>query len=398
MLASICRRRRLLLALRQIPAGGEGSAASRIHPNASTVRLSHVYSLTDVAPNPKPCPTTVSYLVSCGVSPAAAAVRKVRIRDTDKADAVCALLREYGFSEAEVTRTVGNDPMLLTFDPDRILRPKLDFIIHSLGFPPRMIAAEPHILARSLDKHLVPCIDFLRGILGTEDKLRLAVSRIPRALMADVDNCMRPVVEGFRRHGLPEESISKLLFIHLGVVLMPLNRIAEAFEDLKELGMCSKETNFLYAFRVMCSLKKETWRRKVALYQSFGVSEDVLIRAFKTQPTMLLASEEAIKKKVRFFQDTLKLDLSRVIQQPMVLSVSLENCVKPRCAVLSILIRKGRLERKPNLIPSLVTNAKIFAERFVLKHADDVPDVVKAFEGKIKFEGFTEQELNFLNL
>jgi mTERF domain-containing protein, mitochondrial len=398
MLASVCRRRGLLLALAPVPISAAAGAATNCHSNPSTVLLSHIYSLTPVAPNSDSCPTTVAYLVSCGVSPATAAIRKVRIRDTDKADAVRELLREYGFSDAEVTRTVVNDPLLLTFDPDRILRPKLEFLLLTLGFPPRVIASEAHILARSLDKHLIPCVEFLRGILGSDANIRIAVSRTPRALLADLDNSMRPAVQAFLRHGLSKEAVAKLLLIHLGTLVMPLDRISEACGDLKELGLSVTDTNFLYAIRVMCSLRRETWRRKMELYKSFGVSEVDLIRAFKTQPTILLASEESIKKKVRFFLDVLKLDLISVMQHPMSLSLSLEKCVKPRCAVLSLLARKGKIVRKIKLIAALVTNSRVFSERFVLKYADDVPSVVKAFEGKIKFEGFEDRELEFLQL
>jgi mTERF domain-containing protein, mitochondrial len=277
MLASVCRRRGLLLALAPVPISAAAGAATNCHSNPSTVLLSHIYSLTPVAPNSDPCPTTVAYLVSCGVSPATAAIRKVRIRDTDKADA-------------------------------------------------------------------------------------------------------------------------KILLTHLGTLVMPLDRISEASGDLKELGLSVTDTNFLYAIRVMCSLRRETWRRKMELYKCFGVSEVYLIRAFKTQPTILLASEESIKKKVRFFLDVLKLDLISVMQHPMSLSLSLEKCVKPRCAVLSLLARKGKIVRKIKLIAALVTNSRVFSERFVLKYADDVPSVVKAFEGKIKFEGFEDRELEFLQL
>jgi mTERF domain-containing protein, mitochondrial len=82
----------------------------------------------------------------------------------------------------------------------------------------------------------------------------------------------------------------------------------------------------------------------------------------------------------------------------MALSVSLEKCVKPRCAVFSILMRKGKIKRKIKLISALITNSRVFSERFVLKYAEDVPEVVKAFEGKIKFEGFGDKELEFLQL
>ncbi|CAN6328288.1 unnamed protein product [Urochloa humidicola] len=402
MLASICRRR-LAIPLPQIlaaAAGGGGGGTSPIRSNSVYVLISHGFSSTAVAsaPDPEPCPATVSYLVSCGVSPAAAAAttRNVRIRDTGRADAVRAVLREYGFSEAEVTRTVRQDPVLLNFDPDRTIRPKLDFFV-SLGFQPRFLAAEPHILARSLDNHLAPCIEFLRGILGSDDNLRTAVCRVPRALLADLDNTMRPAVEAFRRHGLTEESIAKLLLIHLGILTVPVDRIAEAFNDVKELGPRLTDTAFIYGFRVLCSLKRETWVRKVALFRSFGVSKAALLRAFKTQPTILLVSDESVKKKFRFYRDVLKLEIADVIAQPMTLSLSLEKNIMPRCAVLSVLIREGKIERKLNLIPALLSNSKVFSGRFVWRYAKDVPDVVKAFEGKIKFQGFSDPEFELLS-
>ncbi|RLN27792.1 uncharacterized protein C2845_PM05G24880 [Panicum miliaceum] len=398
MLASICRRR-LAIPLPQILAGG-GGGTNPVRSSPVVALLSHGYysAAAAAAPDPEPCPATVSYLVSCGLPPAtaaAAAARYVRIRDLDRADAVRALLREYGFSEAEVTRTVRQDPALLKFDPDRIIRPKLDFFL-SRGFEPRFLAAEPHILARSLDNHLVPCIEFLRGILGSDDSVRTAVCRVPRALMVDLDRA-RPVVEAFRRHGLPEESIAKLLLIHMGVLMVPLDRIAEAFDDLKELGLSVTDTAFLYSFRVICSLKRETWVRKVALYRSFGVCEADLLRAFKTQPYILLVSDESVKKKVRFYQEVLKLEIGDVMAQPMTLSLSLEKNVMPRCAVLSLLMREGKIEQKMKLLPALISNSTVFSERFVWKYAKDVPDVVQAFEGKIKFQGFGDGEFELLS-
>ncbi|KAF8765670.1 hypothetical protein HU200_008167 [Digitaria exilis] len=401
MLASICRRRRLATPLRQILAGGGAAATNPVRSIPESVLLSHGDYSTAVAAasaDPEPCPATVSYLLSCGLSAAAAAVaaRNFRIRDTDRASAVQALLREYGFSEAEVARTLRHMSVLLILDPDRIIRPKLDFFF-SLGFEPRLFAAEPHILSRSLDNHIVPCIEYLRGILGSDDNVRTAACRVPRALLADPDKVMRPAVEAFRRNGLSKESITKLLLIHLGLLMVPLDRIDEAFDDMKELGLRVTDTGFLYGFRVICGLKRETWRRKVALYQSLGVCEGDVLKAFKTQPTILLASDKTINKRIRFYLDVLKLEMGHVMAHPMSLSLSLEKNIKPKCAVLSVLMREGKIEKKLNLLASLQCNSKVFTERFVQRYAKDVPDVVKAFEGQIKFHGFGDREFELLS-
>ncbi|XP_037470077.1 uncharacterized protein LOC119342849 [Triticum dicoccoides] len=390
MFASICRRR----PLRIHQTAGGGGRTNPLEFIPGTIPLAHCHTSPAVAeaPSPEPCPDSVSYLISRGLSPTAAGAattsQHLRIRSTDKADAVRALLKLYGFTDADIVRALRSAPVLLVFDPERILRPKLD-LFASLGFEPRKLASEPFLLGRSLDKHLVPAIQFLRGIIGSDDNLRLAFHRAPRALSVDLNNNMRPAVEALRRGGLGEADISKLLVIHLGVLMSSPYRIGEIFEELKAMGMSILDPRFLYCFRAMSSLKRESWLRKLAFYQSFGLSEGEVLEAFKKQPTIFLFTDESINKKVRFLLDELKLGIRDVIARPVVLAYSLEKCILPRCAVLSVLMREGRIQRYSiKLLQALLGSSGNFSTRFVLRHADDVPDVVKAYEGKIRFEGF----------
>jgi mTERF domain-containing protein len=103
---------------------------------------------------------------------------------------------------------------------------------------------------------------------------------------------------------------------------------------------------------------------------------------------LFLSSDETIKKKLRFLLDEVKLGVSDVIAQPVILSYSLENCILPRCAVLSVLMKEGKIPRDIKLLPALLGSSTVFSTRYVVRHADHVPDVVKAYEGKIKFQGF----------
>ncbi|KQK06341.1 transcription termination factor MTERF8, chloroplastic [Brachypodium distachyon] len=390
MFPSICRRR-LVFLIRQIP--GDGTSLFQSIPDA--IPLARSYSSTAVAgaPNSALCSAaaTASYLVSCGFSTADAATlttaRNFRIRSPEKADAARALLRSYGFTDADIVRMARSYSMILNADPERIIRPKLDFFA-ALGFEPGKLATAPFVLARSLDKHIVPCIQFLRGIIASDDLIRLGFSRCPRALMVDPENNMRPAVEALRRCGLPDAAISKLLVIHMGVLMLSPDRIIQIFQDLKAIDMCVEDSRFLYCFRVMSSVKRETWLRKLALYKSLGLSEGEVIKAFKTQPTILLSADETIKKKVRFFVDELKLEISDIVERAVTLAYSMEKCILPRCAVLSVLMKEGKIQRDINLLPALLGSSRAFSARFVSRYADDVPDVVKAYEGKIKFEGF----------
>ncbi|OEL17433.1 hypothetical protein BAE44_0021548 [Dichanthelium oligosanthes] len=379
--------RRLVVLIRRTVAAA-ACGTNRLQPHYATFP-SHCFSSAPLARTPDP--DTASYLVaSCGVphAAAAAASRWVRICSTAKADAVLALLRHHGFSDAHIARLLRRAPRLLILDPDKIIRPKVEFF-ESLGIGAAVLA-QTNLLMSSLDKHLVPCVEFLRGILGTDAKFRAAVSRYPMILQCSLEKSMRPSVEALRRHGLPEDAISQLLIIKVGVLRMPPSRIAGIFEDLEATGLPITNPQFAYGFRVISGLKRETWLRKVALFQSFGVSEGELFKSFRKLPQTMARSDESIKKQLHFLVDELKLKLSDVMDRPVLMGLSLENNILPKCAVLSVLMREGRIEQNINLLAPLVDSSKRFSEKYVLRYAKDVPDVVEAYEGKIKFQGFKD--------
>ncbi|TVU19317.1 hypothetical protein EJB05_35460, partial [Eragrostis curvula] len=387
--------RRLVVLIRRTAVA---TAGNPFQPQPPTARFSHRYFSTPAAtaPRPEPYHNTVSYLVnSCGLSPAAAAAtaaavasRRMRI-STVKADANLALLRRHGFSDAQIALLLRSAPNLLIVDADKIIRPKLEFF-DSLGIPIDWLLNKP-VLERSLNQHIIPSVEFLRGILGTNANIRTAISRHPHALLFDVEKKMRPALQALRRHGLSEEAISKLVLSQMGVLRLAPNRIAEIFEHLEELGIPSSDSRFVRAYVVMSCYSREAWLRKVALYRSLGVSEGELREAFKTQPSILALSEETIKRKLRFFLDELKFDLSDVMRRPVFLAYSLEKCILPRCAVLSVLMREGKIKQDVDLFSALTGSSKIFIKKYVSSYAGNVPDVIEAYEGKIKFEGFQNQ-------
>jgi mTERF domain-containing protein len=282
-------------------------------------------------------------------------------------------------------------PHVLLSDPDKIIRPKLRFF-DSLGVGATVLA-QSNLITRSLDKFLVPCVEFLRGIVGTDANLRTALTRRPCFLGGLNQRKLRPAVENLRRHGLSDEAISKLIVLNMGVLGMAPNRIAVIFEDLEALGLPITDPRFVGCFACMSMLKRETIWRRMALYQCFGLSQCQVARAVMTQPQLLNLTDGNIQRKLLFFQDELKIALPQVIALPKILTFSVEKNILPKCAVLSLLMREWKIQRSINLLGSLGVSAKDFSERYVKKYEKDLPDVVRAYEGKLKFEGFMAQDI-----
>ena len=128
--------------------------------------------------SPTSADPTVSYLISrCGLSPdaaarAAASVRLASPGAAAQADAVLALLRRYGFSDADISSTVRKLPVVLLSHPAKTLQPKLDFLASvgvSAPLLPRLISLTPVLLHRSVEDHLAPLFAALREVLGGSD-------------------------------------------------------------------------------------------------------------------------------------------------------------------------------------------------------------------------------------
>ncbi|KAL5231029.1 hypothetical protein ABZP36_029805 [Zizania latifolia] len=388
-------RRLLLLIRRTATAGTNPILLLHHHHHQNSMLLSNLYSSTSLARTPelKSAAAAAYVVASCGLPPAAAAgiSRNARFRSTADAESVVSLLRGYGFSDANITQMFPKFPYLLTMNPDKTLRPKLEFFA-SLGIPANVLSRSA-ILSRSLEKHIVPCIEFLRGVVGTDGNIRKAISRNPWALCIDIDNNMHTAMEALRSHGLDDAQIVRLVVLNISVLAMPPDRINGVFEDLKALELPTMHPRFPYGFLRLSRLKRGAWKERMSLYLNFGISKNELVKAFRVQPGILAVTKKTIQQKLCFFQDKMNVLPADVLTRPVLLTFSMEKNILPKCAVLSVLLGEGKIERDErniNLINSLRRTNNNFYDSFVSRYEKDVPDVVKAYKGEIKFTGFMD--------
>ncbi|KAJ0978053.1 hypothetical protein J5N97_013527 [Dioscorea zingiberensis] len=90
--------------------------------------------------------------------------------------------------------------------PPGRFQPKIDFYL-AAGFSPstltKLISADAYILLVSLNNRIIPCFDFLKAILHTNEDVVAAVKRSTWMLRVDLKNKMAPNIETFAQHRRP---------------------------------------------------------------------------------------------------------------------------------------------------------------------------------------------------
>ncbi|XP_062179446.1 uncharacterized protein LOC133884077 [Phragmites australis] len=360
--------------------------------------LSAVFSTTAPAAEEP----TVSYLISsCGLSPAAAAraAHSVRLDSPGaaaQADAVLALLRRYGFSDADISSTIRKLPIVLVSRPAKTLQPKLDFLA-SVGIAapllPRLISLSPILLYRSVQDHLAPLFASLREVLGSDTRVVAALHQMPFVIRCMPKSTLFRTLPLLRDvHGLSPGEVSKLIGFQPGVILLGPDRISEIVEAVRNAGVEPGSPMFVHIFAILSKMKAPTLESKIALYQRLGFGKDGVTQMIRRYPASMAISERKIEKIVGFLISKAGLSREDIVTYPTLLVRSLEVHSR-RCAVLAALRRAGKWQGQHRLTVVLASTEERFLQVYVRPHVDEVPDILRAKNGEIPFEGFDGSEV-----
>ncbi|XP_038977176.1 uncharacterized protein LOC120107794 [Phoenix dactylifera] len=200
--------------------------------------------------------------------------------------------------------------------------------------------------------------DLVKTLLGSSEAVVSALSCSSRLLRYDLNTMMLPNMETLRDHGVPGPKLIKLATSYPRVLMKKRDRFTETVELLKGMGMKPTSTTFILAIAAMLALTPATWERKLA----------------------------NIRKSMEFFVNKLNWEPAFLAARPMLLSLSLEKRIIPRCSILSILLWKGLLSSKFG-VHTLLLSKKDFLEKYVVKYGEQVPEVLEAYQGKLEFVG-----------
>ena len=340
-------------------------------------------------------PLTVSYLInSCGLSleQAISASKVVNIKCTDQPDLLLKLLSTHGFKKSHIASLISKHPPLILAHPEKTIRPKIEYF-ESLGITgtdlPMILSSNRYILLCSLKEHIIPSVNFIRGVVHTNENLIFALKQY-YAFQANIKNAMEPNVSTLRAHGVPEKHVANLLMMHPRSLKLRPDLFKEVVCAIKEMGFDPMRSSFVLAVRSMSVISKVTWEKKKEVLRSFGWSENDFLLAFRLQPRLMICSEKKIRNMLVFLTTKAGLMPSDVARCPYLFLMSVEKRMSPRCAVLQVLMSKGLVSKDIDLVRNLNYGKDYFEKKFLTPFMEEVPAVIEAYQGKMGFQGFSD--------
>ncbi|GMH09334.1 hypothetical protein Nepgr_011175 [Nepenthes gracilis] len=306
-----------------------------------------------------------------------------RLKSEKNADSLIEFLNQHGLDNNQIKNFISSVPSSLNSNVDKTLKPKIR-VFQDLGLSGTdlvdFIASNPYITERGLDSHILPSVDFLKLILGTDANVIKAIKRANWLLSGSTPKRMRENVASLQKYGLSHERIQKLILLNPRFLHYTTSRIEESLITVEEmLGIPPESTIFIYAVQMTASFSREALKLKYEIFKSCGWSElDVRAMARKL-PSILGLSESTIRSRVNFFMKELGYEAGYIASRPTLLMFSMDKRVLPRNAVLLFLKERELKTRNPSLYTVLHLTESQFLNRFVLPYKDVFPQLREAY-------------------
>lgn len=335
---------------------------------------------------------TVSYLIdSCGFPPekAISASKYLNFKTPNRADSVIAFFKNQGFTEPQIYQLVRKFPMALTCNPQTNLLPKFEFL-SSIGLSDseitKLLTARPKSLGRSLKNHLEPTFKLLQDLLQSNDRTLIAIKRCAWVLDWDFHLYMVPNMKYLRDVGVPGSKMLYVLTYQPRDFLVSNEQFKKVVEEILEMGFDPLKTNFMLAIHALRSMSKPTWEKKIEAYEKWGWSKDEIMAAFRTDPWCMMKSEEKIDKVMDFLVNKMGFETSIIAKNSILLSLSMEKRIIPRCSVYQYMLDNGSMKHKKSFCFSwwLKCSESIFIDR-LKRYEKEAPGVLKSYQEKLDF-------------
>ncbi|KAG2302646.1 hypothetical protein Bca52824_031297 [Brassica carinata] len=338
--------------------------------------------------------------------------RKVNFNEKVNSDSVLGLLRSHGFTDSQISTVISGYPQVLIADSETCLSPKLKFLKSrgaSTSELAEVLTKVPKILVSKKDKALSVYYDFVKDIIEA-DKSSKFKKLSPSSLLpqgSKQENKIRNL-SVLRELGMPQKLLFSLLTSNVRIV-SGKEKFEESLKKVLEMGFDPTTTTlrFVEALHMLYALSDKTIKARVKVckrlgftveevwtifkkcpifmgysekniadsvetFIALGFSRDEFVVIVKRFPPCLGLSAELVKKKTEFLVEEMNWPIKALVSNPVVLGLSMEKRIVPRCKVIKALMNKGLLGSElPSVSYVLACTNEKFLERYVMKHDDE---------------------------
>ncbi|KAK6928967.1 Transcription termination factor, mitochondrial/chloroplastic [Dillenia turbinata] len=331
-----------------------------------------------------PTSLTLQFLTeSCNLSPQSAlkASKQITLKSTQNPNSVLTLFKNHNFTDTHITKIVTKQPNVLLADPDKTLKPRLDFLIENGISGNRLgetVSANSDILTRSLERQLIPFVEHIKTYLTAEKDIATAIGRSKRFNHVHIVSN----VDALSKNGVPNYCIAKLFTLWPEVLTRSPDAFREAVEKIKEMGFDPSSSMFIRAVRTVLSMNKELLEAKFGIFLGFGWSREEVDSLFRKQPWCVTPSEEKLSKRLRFLMEELKWRPDQISKYSAPLFLDLEKRTMPRCMVLQALRSKGLIVKESQVARALLVSESSFLKSYVIKHQEVIPQILEIYNSE----------------
>ena len=276
---------------------------------------------------------------------------------------------------------------MLLYRANETLEPKIKVFL-DLGLSGSdlisLLKRNPSLFELGLSSRIVPTIEYLRGILGSDEKVVETINRSRWLFSTSVALKMFCAnVEMLRVYGFSDEQIGK--FVHRNAMhfTQPSEWLTSKLNWIEgKVGVSRGSSEFFRCFHAIASSSLERMEKKMDVYRGFGFSDDELSLLFKNQPYCFALSEDTIREKLSFFVGELEYTPSYLATCPSLFSLSLEKRVKPRNEVLKIL--KERMLLGSKSLITLVNYPELRFQEFLKRFENEVPSLYETYASSLR--------------
>ncbi|KAF3796862.1 hypothetical protein EJ110_NYTH00725 [Nymphaea thermarum] len=245
---------------------------------------------------PVDCPSSemVSYLTnSCGLSTEVVTVicKKLGSRGrAHNARKVVKFLRESGFTDTHIRKTISHNPYVLVAKLEKTVRAFLDWGLSGADIG-RIVAARSGIFHINFERKVVPVVDKLRDLVPQDERAVKSIKRffLGSFLGPGLEKRIAINLATLRSHGVHERSLS--VIVERWPELLGLN--PSAFMKMAN----HRSIMFAHALYAVCSMSEPVWDAKIKMLKEFGWTQEDILTAFRRTPFFLTISASNLKRK-----------------------------------------------------------------------------------------------------